>query len=460
MRKKLLFLFVCFFFSLCVLPGVGTLFLGESQAAANEVLSPKPRAQRPDGSWNLNYFSDMADYFSDHFAFRQELITADSCLKAAVFHTSSQEKIALGKDGWLFYAETIDDYTGARLITEREAFCIARSLFLAQEYVKTCNGNFVFTIAPNKISLYPQYYGSLEQASVTSATLLAQALEREGVVYADLFQRFSQEEEVLYHQTDSHWTNKGAALAHDVLLESLGASGQAFLKPGSYEKTHQGDLSVMLYPAFPVVENQFRFAAEPQFTYLSPIRGSDDLRIQTSSQGKNGNLLMFRDSFGNTLHCLMAESFGNAVFSRAMPYDLGLLKELQADHVVVEIVERNVSLLAETPFLMPSPAGGPECSGLRQEVEVSASVAQVPNLPGYFCVSGQISDNCDIDSPVFLEVANEQYEAFPVGKGEGIPFSAYVPETGGQGQARLFYRKGGEWLFVELNLSAAVPSKE
>lgn len=459
MRKKFLFLFVCFFFALCMLPGLGTLFLGESQAAANEVLSPKPRAQKPDGSWNLSYFSDVTDYFSDHFAFRQELITVDSCLKAAVFHTSSQEQVALGKDGWLFYAETLDDYTGARLITEREAFCIARSLSLAQEYVKAHHGEFVFTIAPNKLSLYPQYYGDLERADVTSATRLAQALELEGVVYANLFQRFSQEEEVLYHKTDSHWTYKGAALAHDAVLEALGTSGQAFSKPGTYEKNHQGDLSVMLYPASPVIEDQFRFSEEPQFTYVSPIRGPDDLRILTSSQGEKGNLLMFRDSFGNTLHTLMAESFGNALFSRAMPYNLGFMKELPADHVVVEIVERNVGLLAENPFEMPSPSRSlEEISGLRQNAEASVSMTASANLPGYFCVSGQISDNCDTDSPIFLELAGKQYEAFPVGKGEGIPFAAYVSETGEQ--VRLYYRKGGEWAFVELNLPASVPVKE
>lgn len=99
MGKKFSRIFCLLFICACAVPGVGMLLLGESQAAANEVLSPKPVLKNPDGSWNLEIMSDAADYFSDHFAFRQELITADSAWKAALFHTSSQEQVALGKDG-------------------------------------------------------------------------------------------------------------------------------------------------------------------------------------------------------------------------------------------------------------------------------------------------------------------------------------------------------------------------
>ena len=78
MGKKFSRIFCLLFICACAVPGVGMLLLGESQAAANEVLSPKPVLKNPDGSWNLEVMSDAADYFSDHFAFRQELITADS----------------------------------------------------------------------------------------------------------------------------------------------------------------------------------------------------------------------------------------------------------------------------------------------------------------------------------------------------------------------------------------------
>ena len=100
-------------------------------------------------------------------------MTADSIIKSALFHTSAQPDVTLGKNGWLYYTETLDDYTGADLLTHRQAWCVARSLALAQRYVEECDGVFTFTIAPNKISLYPQFAPSrLVPAETTSTGLV------------------------------------------------------------------------------------------------------------------------------------------------------------------------------------------------------------------------------------------------------------------------------------------------
>jgi hypothetical protein len=450
--KKGSIFFIVLFVCICAVPGLGMLFFGESQAAANEVLSPKPVLKNPDGSWNLEIMSDAADYFSDHFALRQELITADSTWKAELFHTSSQEQVALGQDDWLFYAETLDDYTGADLLTERQAFSIGRSLKLAQEYVESKGGTFLFTVAPNKISLYPEYGPQLTRGEVTAADQVQQALASQEVPYSNLFEAFSSQDEVLYHKLDSHWTFKGAALAHDVLLESLGLSGDDFSKAGSYQPTHQGDLYVMLYPASSKLDNQWQFDQDPQFTYDTPIRDVDDLRIQTSSQGTTGNLLMFRDSFGNTLHSLLAEDFGHALFSRAQPYDLGMMDQIGANYVVVEIVERNLPLLAQTSFIMPAPqVESPEVQAAGA-AEISCQASESPTVPGYLTVTGWISP-CDVDSPLYLQVGNITYEASPVGSAEGgkSPFTAYLPQGTDLSGAKLLYRQNGVWSEIPLN---------
>lgn len=451
MKKFGHILFTAAFLILCLLPAAGMLFFGPSKAAGNEVLSPVPRAAKPDGSFNRDLLPDAADWFSDHFAFRQELITADSVLKSALFHTSAQPDVTLGKDGWLYYTETLDDYTGADLLTRRQAWCAARSLALAQSYVEERGGVFVFTIAPNKISLYPQFAPQgLTPAGASSASLVQEQLELQQVRYTDLFEPIQEQDGVLYHQLDSHWNNKGAALGHDLLLAGLGLEGSAFEKEGSYQLTHRGDLYEMLYPASDRLDKQFEFDRPLEFEYTSPIRGVDDLRIMTSSNSQNEPLVMFRDSFGNALHSLMAESFSSATFSRAMPYNLALMDQTGARYVVVEIVERNLGMLAGTPFLMPAPQ-----EEFTEEAAPSGAAAEVEsspasNLPGYVRLSGKVDFPCDEDSPVYVRSAGTVYEAFPAAdsEGSGAAFGLFLPE-GSAGDIQVIFRSGGRWLIAQ-----------
>lgn len=101
---------------------------------------------------------------------------------------------------------------------------IAHMLSMTQEALNEKGVKFLFTIAPNKNSLYGEnmpYYDSLKVTDETNRERLTQVLKQEGVSYADLYQAFTEQDEVLYHARDSHWNNKGAALAADVLMSML-----------------------------------------------------------------------------------------------------------------------------------------------------------------------------------------------------------------------------------------------
>lgn len=462
MRKILYLVFTTLFIAACLLPGAGMLAFGPSPAAGNEAVARPPRLTKADGSPNVELLSDAADWFSQSFGFRRELITADSCLKAELLRTSSQSLVALGQDGWLYYAETLDDFAGADSIAPRQAWCIARSLRLVQDHAESQGAEFLFTIAPNKASLYPLHLPVDLQNSPApeeySAPVTA-ALEGQGVHYADLFGPLREQEEALYFATDSHWTNKGAALAHDVLLDALGVSseGSAFSKPGEYRPTHRGDLYDMLYPASSRLELEYEFAQPPEFSYVRPIRDVDDLRIETASASGNGPLLMFRDSFGNALHSLMAESFSSAVFSRAMPYNIELAGQIGAQYVVTEIVERNLPRLAEAPFLMPAPQvedwqelWGEDFFTEDNRCPEAASLS-VEQAGMYRKVSLDSPAECDTDSPVYLALtagdgSARVWEAFPVYGGAGAACAGCLPDDAVDGSTvYMVFCKDGQW---------------
>ena len=342
-------IFTAAFLLLCLLPSAGMLLLPPTEAAANERLSPKPVLQNGDGIWNTDVLGQVTDYIADHFALRQQMVTANAALQTTLLHTSPAEDVIYGKNGWLYYAATLDDYQNHATLTGDEAAQIAQTVADMQAYCEARGATFLFTIAPNKNSPYPENMPAryLQSDPPGNYELVAPYLEEYGVNYADLFTFLSGQDETLYLRTDSHWTNRGAALAHDFLMGTLGLPHTAFGDADyTTENTHRGDLYEMLYPKGTAREAQQQYDVD--FSYVTPPRTAEDILIQTTSENApNGRLILCRDSFGKALHPFLVADFREAVITRQMPYPLG---QVQAgDTVIVEIVERNLANILKYP---------------------------------------------------------------------------------------------------------------
>lgn len=437
------------FLCACLVPSLGMLVLPEEQAAANQTLARAPSLTTADGKWNGNVLQEITDYTADHFALRQEMITANAALEAAVFRVSAEEKVTLGRDGWLFYTETLDDYLHTGALTQRQLYGAARTLALLTEYAEGRGARLVFTVAPNKASLYPEYLPYVGQPLEGEDDIdrLLPLLEQQGVDYVDLFAAFRGQDEALYYRLDSHWTVRGAALAHDILLSALDPEGAEPFFTGSWQSApgHLGDLYEMLYPTGGELEDEITFDRPFTFSYVRPIRSAEDQRIETENPDRTGTLLMFRDSFGNNLYPFLAEDYGRAVFSRAMPYQMSLLDETGADTVVIELVERNLSYLAVHAPIFPAPQRW--LSGTPAEGTASARLTAADDglLEGYARLEGALTGPVDVDSPVYVQLGETLYEASPAGQaGDGeVPFTLYVPRDAALEEAQVVYLQGG-----------------
>lgn len=342
-------IFTAAFVLLCLLPSVGMLFLPPTEPAGNERLAPAPRLRTEDGGWNVNVLDEATDYLADHFALRQQMVTANAALQTKLLATSPAADVIYGGGGWLYYAKTLDDYQNRATLTEEQARQIARTVADMQAFCVSRGARFLFTIAPNKNSLYPEHMPAryLQSDSPGNYEKTAPYLSEFGVNYADLFGFFGKQDETLYLKTDSHWTNRGAALAHDFLMETLSLPHTLFADaPYQTEPSHRGDLYEMLYPAGTAREAQQVY--ETAFEHVKPPRSAEDILIETTSGGaQNGRLLFCRDSFGNALYPFLAADFSEATVTRQMPYPLA---DVQAgDTVIVEIVERNLPNLLQYP---------------------------------------------------------------------------------------------------------------
>jgi len=430
MKKKAFYIaFTAAFLGIALTVALGTLIFGPSKAGANEQLSPKPVLIREDGSWNGDFLSDAAAWYSDRFFLRQELISLNNLLSAKIFRTSGSDSVILGENGWLYYADTLADYSFTNGSADVRG--AANNLALMAEYCRENGKEFLFVMAPNKNSLYPENMPRrILQNSKNNRSALFGGLEAHGVPYVDLFAAFQEEDEVLYFAHDSHWNSKGAALGADLINEALGRQSAYYTDAFAGESAHTGDLYSMLYPAFRDPEGNPVYSGTLEFTYTGSGRSPDSITLETAGQG-TGRLLVYRDSFGNLLYPYLADSFGEAYFSRSTVYDL----TREADFVVIELVERNLEYLLTYVPVMPSPVR--EVS-IRDRMDGTVSVSQTGGKAPEGCVQwgGTLEERPE---SVCVICGGTAYEAFLLKDGG---FAVNVPE--GTVPDAVLYTAGGE----------------
>lgn len=426
MKKVFSILFAAVFFLLCLVPSVGMILAGPSEAAANEAPVTAPKLKNYDGSWNGDFFADLRDYIGNGFFLRLECITGWDTLCADLFHTSANEDVLIGPDGWLFYGAAVNDISGANQMTDRQIWAAARSLALMQEYAESQGADFLFTVPCGKYTLYPDHAPAyITVAEGSNRERLQALLEEMGVNYVDLYAAFTAQDEELYWQWDSHWNARGAALAADAILSAAGRGSDYFAGPFTEEQTHTGDLYAMLYPRGTARETDYTWAANGGFTfeYTSRFNSYDDITITTENGAGEGSLLMFRDSSGRSLYPYMAQSYETAYFSRLNNYRLDLIAQQGADLVVAELAERTLDYLLKYPAVYPAPERAADVlSGavaVESEIQSDASGA---TMADHQKLTGTLPATA-VDSPVYLAVEGRVYEAIPNEGG----FTAWLP---------------------------------
>lgn len=416
--KKGKLIYCILFFAICLCPSLGMLVTKQETSSENRQLSEFPSPKTEEGKINVEWLSQAGDYFQEHFAFRNELVTGNALLHGRLLETSTADGVIQGKNGWLYYKDSLDDYLGQDLLSDRSLFNIAHMLSMTQQALEEKGVNFLFTIAPNKNSLYGDnmpYYDKLKVSDQTNRENLEGWLKTEKVAYADLYQALMEEDEVLYHARDSHWNNKGAALAADVLMDALGKDHDSY-EGESYtvRRDYTGDLDTMLYPLASTADDEIYYDKETTYATVEEIQSNFDPRITTVNPVKEGSLVMYRDSFGNALLPYMADAYANAYFSRGIPYQLMDVETHSADTVIIERAERFLPEMSQFPPVLTAK----EISLTEdQELQESDGAVDVKIKPQGMTaqLSGRIKEGLlDTDSRIYLKVNGSVYEAFPM----------------------------------------------
>lgn len=421
MNKKIQISYIAVFMVMCSLPLLCLPLFPEESNAEKRELSQFPSISADGGGFNKDWSSQFETYFSEHFAFRSKLVTLGSVMRSEIFRTSPVEKVTVGKNDWLYFSETLPDYTGENAMSGRRVYCTAKTVALMQEHFETDGRKFLFFCAPNKNSVYPENMPSryIKSASPSNRERINETLGEMGVSNIDITELFESRDEVLYLSRDSHWTNEGALLAYNAAADKLGIEHDDFSSCSfTRENVWHADLDEMLYPSFERLSEQTVYDIDFTFDYAGGFTGEDDLLIKTANaDAAGGNLLMYRDSFGRAFYPYAAQNANRAYFSRETPYNTSYADDINADCVILEIVERNLPNLTASAPLMNAPS---------RTLDVSASIDTSDENICDISAQGKkiklcgrldekyFKDDSDIYITLETDGAVYAYEAFPI----------------------------------------------
>lgn len=435
MKKKGYLFYIIIVFAILLVPFLGMSFWATDRTTENTTLSEWPAFVK-DGKPNINCLEDMGNYFEDHFAFRLQMLTANALIWSKGFDTSTTDQVVTGKDDWLYFSGTMDDYTGRDLLSDRELKAIVHNLSLMDSYVDFCGGRLIVTVAPNKNTLYnsamPYYY---QKGETSNLERLVPLLEEAGIEYVDLTETFQNEDEVLYFKRDSHWNNKGALLAYNTVMDAMGREHETYANvPTVTEKDHIGDIDEILYPLAAEPEENIYYSKDWGFDYVNDVTDNMDEWIETVNPDKDGTLLMYRDSFGESILPFFADEYNKAYFSRLVPYNMENLIQYQPDTVIVERVERQIDAFATEIPVMESP----KVENIRPlEIKTDTSLKTEQN-GSYLVISGTVDQKyVNEDTQIYVAVSSEDrsristYDAFYTltNSGDGNGYQIYLRDT-------------------------------
>lgn len=419
MIKKI---YIIMFMTMLSLPLVGLLWYRTDMTVEKRYARAFPSVLKED-QFNMDFFAELSDWFSDCFAFRQELVTADAMIKGKIFHVSNNEKVITGKDGWLYFSETKDDYLGRNTLSRRGIHNCAKVLELLQEEAGKQGCKFLFVPVPNKNSLYPEYMPEwyVKENTDNNYSLLKEEMEKHQIAFVDLKQIFLEEDTVMYHKLDTHWNNQGAAFASGCIFDNLGKEHTDYSKE-TYQviNNFSGDLWGMLYPKWNRLDDNVIYSRPHIYEYCNDVNTTEDMFIETRCQEKEGSLVMFRDSFGNALLPFLADEYKMAYFTKAVPYDWTLLEQYQADTVILELTERHIASLQQELPAMQGPERNIEGEVIKLvQSDTSVNIAEQGEYYVVYGIvdSGDIEDDFDIFIKVDKNGEEKIFEAFPAAYG-------------------------------------------
>jgi len=224
--------------------------------------------------------------------------------------------------------------------------------------------------------------------------------------------------EPIYFKLDSHWNNLGAENVYKYLLWNIGLKTNLVDDPPYIkEKSFTGDIYKMLFPDGNEKDYDFIFNLQKNFSSKRPFQDQDinittNLKTGVIDLNPGKKLMIFRDSFFNSMVKFVSNDFSKVVYTREVPYPM---ENTYNDIVIFEIAERNIPLIIKNAPKMPAPIR--ENVDLTKYIKLDRKNIFFYNVQedDYFHLYGcYISKVKSSNEEVLLKYKDKIFEAFPI----------------------------------------------
>lgn len=333
----------------------------------------------PDLEWSqeaiVQFPRGFEQYFNDHFQLRDYLILGYNWLKIRIWKRSSNKKVLIGSDGWLFFAgdRVLEDFVSMKQFSTDELEARRKILEAKRDWLAQRGIQYLFVVPPNKQSIYPEFmpeaYQRLHGASRLDQ-LSTYMQKHSNVDILDLRKTMwaAKKDHQVYFRLDSHWNELGSLVASREIFRAVDRSllrspDHPYLKDLSEYSIHaeqrqqQGDLARLM--GYPAEASDDSYSIVPKFKVVSkkqtlpgflprtrnlPAGISFPAPFSLAGTGTGLTCVVFHDSFGMYLAPFFPEYFQRSVFVWQPSPKGELFKAVveaeQPDIVIEEVQER------------------------------------------------------------------------------------------------------------------------
>ena len=361
MKKSTIYTYIILFLIICIIP---TPVYSLLKSAINKNnYENRVEAQAP--VFNLStieaYPAEYEAYFNDSVPFRSQLIEINSIINYFVFKQSPVSRVERGKSDWLFYnpkgtdGDPMADFTGTNHLTQSELSEYATNLILARDTLLSQGKEFVVMVAPNKATIYGEEYlgKKYQKAEETKADLLVKYLRKNtdlNVVYPkdSLFDAKKElNNHILYYKTDTHWNSLGAYVgtkdllaAVDITLPDINSLDIVEFTKGPGDLANMAALSKHLKADTDYKLDNYGTNITVNQTF--PVENNNKIVGFTAEGLDERSLLLIHDSFSESMIPYLSKQFNNLHTIHTSYYNPEYLAQVDADIVVLEVVERYI----------------------------------------------------------------------------------------------------------------------